>query len=161
MSKKKSETPWRDKLERVQEPKIVDIPPRMQKQWGSGTMGIARPLDVDTVMKTPRKGKLITVKQIMGALSEEYGTDTLCPMTTGIFVRVAAETAEEDLAAGKKRVTPYWRTIKSDGKLNDKYPGGTTAQARKLREEGIEIEPGKGKQPPRVKNFEKLLANLG
>ncbi|MDP2916510.1 MAG: MGMT family protein [Dehalococcoidia bacterium] len=54
-------------------------------------------------------------------------------------------------------MTPYWRTIKADGSLNEKYPGGTEAQAERLKEEGLTIEPGKGKKPPKVKDYEKYL----
>ena len=151
---------WRTKLEKEAAPRIVEIPERMQKQWGKGTMAIARPLDIDRTMRRAKKGKLLTVKQIMEALAEEYGTHTLCPMTTGIFVRVAAEAAEEDRAAGKQRVTPYWRTIKSDGKLNEKYPGGIAAQAEKLIAEGFELTEARGKQPPRVVGFEGCLQKL-
>ena len=66
------------------------------------------------------------------------------------LLTVVAEAAEEDRQAGKKRITPYWRTIKDDGKLNEKFPGGVRAQAAKLRQEGFTIQPGKGKQPPKV-----------
>ena len=93
----------------------------------------------------------------MTRLADHYGVDAMCPMTTGIFARIAAEVAEEDRAAGKKRITPYWRLLKSDGKLNEKYPGGTAAQAKRLREEGHRIVAGRGKQPPRVNGFESKL----
>jgi len=43
-------------------------------------------------------------------------------MTTGIFIGIAAETAEGDLSRGKKQITPYWRVIKRDGSLNQKFP---------------------------------------
>jgi len=153
----KPKTRWRDKLTREQAPKIVDIPPRMQRQWGRGTMAIARPLDVDALMRKVRKGKVATVKQIMTKLAEIYGSDTMCPMTTGIFIRIVAEAAEEDRAAGKTRITPYWRTLKGDGKLNEKYPGGVEAQAARLVAEGHQLLPGRGKQPPAVKEYEKKL----
>jgi hypothetical protein len=77
-----------------------------------------------------------------------------------MFARIAAETAEEDLRAGKKRITPYWRTIKDNGALNDKYPGGAKAQAAKLRQEGLTISPSRGKGPPKVKDFERYLIKL-
>ncbi|GAI57000.1 unnamed protein product, partial [marine sediment metagenome] len=57
-------------------------------------------------------------------------------------------------------ISPYWRTLKSGGQLNEKYPGGAEAQAARLREEGHTIEAGKGKKPPRVKDFEKHLAKF-
>jgi alkylated DNA nucleotide flippase Atl1 len=64
------------------------------------------------------------------------------------------------LRNGKKRVTPYWRVIRDDGSLNEKFPGGVKAQSRRLKEEGHSLAPGKGKKPPKVKNFETLLARL-
>jgi alkylated DNA nucleotide flippase Atl1 len=81
-------------------------------------------------------------------------------MTTGIFLRIVAEVAEEDLRSGKGEVTPYWRVIKADGSLNEKFPGGIQAQAAHLKKEGHSIEPGKGRKPPRVKNFEKSLQKM-
>ena len=150
---------WRGKLEEEHpnHGKVVAIPPRMRKRFGQGTMLIPRPRDVDTVMRKVRKGKLITSSQIREQLATASKADHSCPMTTGIFVRIAAQAAEEDREAGKKRVTPYWRTIKDDGKLNEKFPGGVRAQAAKLRQEGFTIEPGKGQQPPKVREFEKYL----
>jgi hypothetical protein len=50
--------------------------------------------------------------------------------------------------------------LKSGGLLNEKYPGGVEAQSVLLREEGFTIEPGKGKKPPKVKDFEKYLIEV-
>jgi alkylated DNA nucleotide flippase Atl1 len=60
----------------------------------------------------------------------------------------------------KKRITPYWRTLKTGGELNPKYPGGVQAQSARLRAEGHVIASGKGKKPPKVKDYEKRLAKL-
>jgi alkylated DNA nucleotide flippase Atl1 len=81
-------------------------------------------------------------------------------MTTGIFIRIIAEAAEEDLREGKKQITPYWRVIKDDGSLNEKFPGGAEMQAERLRQEGHAIEPRKGKRPPKVVGFERCLIKL-
>jgi hypothetical protein len=153
---------WRQKLEQ-QHPnhgKMVAVPPAMQKRFGTGTILIPRPLDVDAVIRKAHKGKLVTQSQIRDRLAKESKADSTCPLTTGMFIRIAAETAEEDRQAGKKRVTPYWRTIKDNGGLNEKFPGGARAQAAKLRQEGLTIERGKGKQPPRVKDFPNYLVKL-
>ena len=58
--KLKAGATWRQKLEQEHpnHGKIVPIPPRMQKRFGTGTMVIPRPLDVDAVMRKARKGKL-------------------------------------------------------------------------------------------------------
>jgi hypothetical protein len=157
-----SRTPWRVKLERpnVDLPKIVRVPRLWQKRFGKGTMVIARPLDVDALIRTVRKGKLVTQTQLRERLAKKYKVDHACPLTTGIFVRIAAEAAEEDRRGGKSRVTPYWRVVRDDGSLNEKFPGGPPAQARRLRAEGFSIAAGKGKKPPRVKDFEERLARL-
>jgi len=150
---------WRQKLEQ-QHPshgKIVTVPPRMQKSFGTGTMLIPRPLDVDAVMRSVRKGRLMTSSQVRDRLAKQAHADSACPLTTGIFMRVVAEAAEEDARAGRQRVTPYWRTIKDNGALNEKFPGGAAAQAARLRAEGFAIEAGRGKQPPRIREFERYL----
>jgi len=136
---------WREKLEKRQEPKIVDVPPRMQRQCGEGKMLIPRPLDVDALAREVPRGKLVTVNQIRARLAAEHGADVTCPLTTGIFLRIAAETAEEDRQAGKSRITPYWRVLREGGRLNEKYPGGVVAQAKQLKAEGHQLKwMGKG-----------------
>jgi len=61
---------------------------------------------------------------------------------------------------GKTNITPYWRTLKSKGELNEKYPGGVEAQSAHLTEEGHTIEPGKNNKPRKVKDFEKALVEV-
>ena len=145
---------WREKLEVELKPKLVDDPK------GRGKMLVPVPLDVDDLVRRVEKGKLITDKQIRERLARNFHADLTCPLTTGIFIRIVAEAAEEDLINGRKEITPYWRVIKPDGSLMEKFPGGTEAHAARLREEGHTIEPGKGKNPPRVKDLEKSLQEL-
>lgn len=153
----KSRIPWREKLERDHS-KIVEVPERMARRVGHGMMLIPRPLDVDALMRTVKKGKLIRSIEIRKRLARDKGVNVVCPLTTGIFIRIAAEAAEEDRLSGKKRITPYWRVVREDGTLQKKFPGGEQAQARRLREEGHEIERTRGSL--RVKGFEKRLTNL-
>lgn len=150
---------WRQKLEQEHpnHGKIVAVPPRMQNRFSGGNVLIPRPRDVDAIMRSVKKGRLITTSQIRARLAQAAGADSACPLTTGIFMRIAAEAAEEDARAGKTRITPYWRTIQDSGKLNVKFPGAGKVQAARLREEGFTIEPGRGKQPPRVKDFERYV----
>jgi hypothetical protein len=53
--------------------------------------------------------------------------------------RIAAHAAAEAEAEGRKRVTPFWRTLKSGGEVNPKYPGVVDAVAKRLRAEGHRI----------------------
>jgi hypothetical protein len=109
-------------------------------------------------MRRVPKGRLLCQSQLREQLARHAGADHACPLTTGIFIRIAAEAAEEDLRAGKRRVTPYWRTIKDDGRLNEKLPGGTGRQARRLASEGFTISRVRGS--PRIEGFERKLVNL-
>lgn len=138
-------------------PKVVHGPAKWEKRFGGRRVLVPTPLLVDGVIRKVPKGKLATVRQIRERLAKDFNAEATCPLTTGIFVRIASEAAEEDRAKGKKRITPYWRVVKDDGSLNPKFPGGVEAQSERLREEGHAIEPGKGKKPPRVKGFEKKL----
>ena len=123
-------------------------------------MLIPKPLDVDALMRRIPKGKLATVEQIRKRLAQDFHADFTCPLTAGIFIRIAAEVAEEDLSRGWREITPYWRVIKADGSLNEKLPGGAGAQAFHLREEGYNIESGKGGKAPKVKGFQESLQEL-
>lgn len=160
VQKLSSRKSWQEKLHNQDHSKIVEIPPRMAKRLGTGMMLIPKPLDVDALIRKTRKGMLITVSEIRSRLARDNGVDTACPLTTGIFVRIVAEAAEEELRNGKKQVTPYWRVIRDDGSLNEKFPGGVKAQARHLKEEGHSVSPGKGTRPPRLQAFEKSLVRL-
>jgi len=158
-TKSKRRRSWQEKLADDQGlPKVEKITGKMSKRWGTGTVVIPAPREVDEIMRKVPKGKLTTINQIRTILAKKHGATIGCPITTGIFAWVAAHAAEEAAAEGKKRITPYWRTLKSTGELNEKYPGGVEAQLAHLRKEGHTIEPGKGKKPPRVKDFEKYLA---
>ena len=64
------------------------------------------------------------------------------------------------LAEGKKNITPYWRTVKVGGQLNEKYPGGDEAQSARLKAEGHTIEPDKNGKPKKVNDFEKALVEV-
>lgn len=156
---------WREKLENPPKglPKLVSTSsnPKMEKRFGKGEMFIATPLLVDAVIRKVKKGKLVTSKQIAGRLAKNAGADFTCPLTTGIFINIAARAAEEDRATGKKDITPYWRVIKSDGKLNEKFPGEVKAHAAKLRAEGHKLETvGRTKKTLRVADFEAFLQKI-
>jgi len=157
----KTRKSWREKLADDKGlPKVEVITDKMSQRWGTGTVVIPAPREVDEIMRQVPEGKLLTINQIRTILARRHGATIGCPITTGIFAWIAAHAAEEAAAEGEKNITPYWRTLKSGGELNEKYPGGVEAQAAHLRAEGHTIEPGRGKKPPKVKDFEKALYKL-
>jgi alkylated DNA nucleotide flippase Atl1 len=117
----------------------------MSTRWGSGTVVIPAPSEVDAIMKRVPRGKVITINEIRLRLAERHGATIGCPITTGIFAWIAAHAAEESKAAGEKQITPYWRTLKGGGELNPKYPGGTEQLRARLEAEGHRIV-AKGKR---------------
>jgi len=137
MRKKRS---WREKLEDDKGlPRVCEIDDSKSKRWGTGTFVIPAPREVDAIMRTVRKGKLTTIDHIRKRLAETHKTTIACPITTGIFAWIAAHAAAEAEATGKKRVTPYWRTLKTNGELNPKYPGGVEEIRRRLTAEGHKV----------------------
>lgn len=131
---------WREKLLDAKDlPKVVPITGAMSRRWGEGTVAIAAPTEVDALMRRVPRGKVTTINDLRAAIAQRHGATIGCPITTGIFAWIAAHAAAEAAAAGRQRITPYWRTLKSEGELNPKYPGGVAAQRRQLQAEGHQV----------------------
>lgn len=153
MAKKKT---WTEKLHDNKDlPKVERITDKMSKRWGTGTVVIPAPMEVNEIMKRVPAGKVITINEIRRALAKKHGATIGCPITTGIFAWVAANAAEEQKQKGEKNTIPYWRTLKTGGEINEKYPGGVEAQKRLLENEGHRVVQ-KGKRHL-VADYEKSL----
>lgn len=137
---------WREKLADDKDlPKICEVTGKMTKRWGQGRFVIPAPREVNALMKQVPRGRVATIAELRAALAHKHQTDFACPITTGIFSWIAAHAAAEDETAGRKPFTPFWRTLKTGGEINPKYPGGVQGVARRLRAEGHKIE-SKGKR---------------
>ena len=106
-------------------------------------------------MKKVPQGKLTTINAIRAKLAQKHGATIGCPITTGIFAWIAANAAKEAADAGEKNINPYWRTLKTGGFINEKYPGGVEAQKKLLEREGHRVVQ-RGKTH-RVADFEERL----
>jgi alkylated DNA nucleotide flippase Atl1 len=149
---------WTEKLEDSKNlPRVEKITAKMSKTWGTGTIVIPAPKEVDEIMNKVPEGKVITINEIREALARKHHASMGCPITTGIFARIAAGAAEEQSMKGQKG-TPYWRTLKAGGVINEKYPGGVAGQKRLLENEGHKVVQ-KGKKYV-VVNYEKSLARI-
>ncbi|ATW25198.1 MGMT family protein [Candidatus Formimonas warabiya] len=137
---KNTKKSWQEKLNEGQGlPKVEPITERMSKKWGTGTVVIPAPREVDGLMKSVPFGKLTTINEIRQKLAEKHQATIGCPMTTGIFAWIASHAAEEARGEGKDGTTPYWRTLKTGGILNEKYPGGIEYQKQLLEQEGHRV----------------------
>ncbi|KPJ57180.1 hypothetical protein AMJ49_01025 [Parcubacteria bacterium DG_74_2] len=152
----KSKKSWSEKLRDSKGlTKVAKITGKMSKRWGRGTVAIPAPMEVDKIMKKVPKGKLITINQIRQIVAKKHKATIGCPITSGIFAWISAYAAEEERQKGKKNITPWWRTLKTGGILNEKYPGGITVQKKLLKKEGHKVIK-KGKKHI-IANYEKSL----
>ncbi len=150
---------WTEKLADSRDlPRVERITEKMSTRWGTGTVVIAAPMEVDEMMKKVPEGKLVTINEIRAALAKRHNATICCPMTAGIFASIAAHAAEEQRQEGRKDTTPYWRTLKKGGVINPKYPGGVEEQKRLLQNEGHQVTQ-KGKKHV-VTDYEKSLIKL-
>jgi len=135
---------WQEKLNNSKGyPKVEEITTHEQ-EMGTGTLVIPAPIEVDELMKKVPKGKLITINEIRCALAAKHHATIGCPLTTGIFAWISAHAAEEQKQQGATEITPYWRTLKTGGLINEKYPEGIEMQKMLLEHEGhMVIQKGK------------------
>lgn len=124
------------------------------ERYGGERMYFAPPAAYDEIMKTIPYGKLITVGVMREYLAKKNDADFTDPITAGIFVSIAAWASYQR----SEDETPYWRTLKANGELNIKYPGGAEAQKEKLEAEGhTVIQKGRKNIRYYVQNYENAL----
>jgi alkylated DNA nucleotide flippase Atl1 len=123
-------------------PKIVRQLPKGVANWAppGGSMVVSSPAEVYDLMARVPQGRLITLDTLRDALAARHGTSIACPVSTAIFINVAAQAAEDWRALGRNDVACWWRTLKPEGLLNDRYPGGIPAQQAALEREGHSVE---------------------
>jgi hypothetical protein len=129
---------WREELLDDKDlPKVSVIEGKLSKRWGDEMCVIPAPREVNEVMKAVPKGRLITSKEIQVVLALKHKVTMICPLCCGIFAWIAANAAHEAETDGAKRITTYWRTLKSGGELNPKFPGGALSLKARLEAEGF------------------------
>ncbi len=122
-------------------PKIqIVTDPKTIQRYGGNRMFFAPPTDYDLVMRQVPWGHVTTAGDIRAYFARSHGADFTDPMTAGIFINLAAWASEQRI----EDPTPYWRTLKASGELNDKYPGGILQQKTRLEAEGhVIVEKGR------------------
>ena len=127
------------------------------EKYGGSRMYFAPPIDYDRTMKQVPYGKVITVGAIREHFAKRNGADFTEPITAGVFVSIAAWASYQR----SEDETPWWRTLKANGELNPKYPGGIETQKEKLEAEGhCIIQKGRKNIRYFVKDYDKSLFEL-
>jgi len=139
---------WQEKLGNKEGyPKVLKLEKRFPCYNAVHKMGaeegddivLVNPDEVIEIMKKVPRGKLITIVEICKKIAGNHKVQGCCSLTTGIFIMIAANASEEAIREGKNLNIPYWRTLKADGYLNEKYPGGVTDHQELLEKEGFTI----------------------
>jgi len=139
---------WQEKLtDKEGYPKVLKLERRFPCYNAVHKMGaevgdevvLVNPSEVVELMKKVPKRKLITIVEICKKIAKKHKVKGCCSLTTGIFIMTAANAAEEAAKQGKDLGIPYWRTLKANGFLNEKYPGGSEAQKALLEKEGFTV----------------------
>ena len=73
------------------------------------------------IQKIPR-GEKRTIKQLRAGLARDANADNTCPLTAGIFLRIAVEASleEQQRDLEKKLCLPFWRLLSEDSPLVEK-----------------------------------------
>jgi len=99
---------WQEKLADSKSlPKVVEITDKMSQRWGTGTVVIPAPMEVNEIMKNVPRGKLVTIYQIREILAQRHSASIGCPITTGIFVSISAHAA----GSGRRGKTKYYSLL--------------------------------------------------
>lgn len=132
-------------------PKIIELDYNASNKWKAIA---APPIEYDRLMRKVPYGKLVTTDILRKTISKKYSVDIACPLTCGIFINIVAWASYQR----KDDIIPYWRTLKTDGELNIKYPEAIKLQKKLLEQEGhIIISKGRKNIKYYVKDFEKSL----
>lgn len=133
-SAKKPGRPWATKLRPEMKPEVVPDP------RNPGRLLLPTPILVAEEIATLPRGSFATMSELRARLARRHDADRTCPLMTGIFFNIVAGATEDDLAAGRTPLAPYWRVVRDDGTLSPKTPDGPERQAEHLRKEGFDVQ---------------------
>jgi hypothetical protein len=135
-AKKKS---WTEKMN---SPTVVIKKPIDKPFWGmhaGAVMCIPTPRLLDKYIRHIPSGKTVSQELMREDIALEMDADFTCPLTSGIFLRIVAEAALEQLAihGNIQKITPFWRVIDPHGRLASKLSCGPSFIATQREAEGV------------------------
>lgn len=118
---------WAEKLNIDRKPVIEKADKDFAGIKAGQMMLIPTPKIVDAYIRQIPKGRHINAETIRKDLAAEYHAEVTCPLTTGIFIRIAAEAAYEEYENGTplSKITPFWRVISEKSPAAKKLTFGT------------------------------------
>ncbi len=117
---------WSDKVLASKPPEVTRLSHAFADMPEGCQMLIASPKLVDEYLRRVPAGTTRTTKTMRDDLAAALDAEHTCPLTTGIFLRIAAEAAWEQYQAGSPLadVAPFWRVLDPDSPLGKKVTCG-------------------------------------
>jgi hypothetical protein len=134
---------WQEKLDNGREPKVV----RLEKNFSGVAAGsdllVSTPREVERFIRRIPPGRFVDPKELRGKLAAKHSADAACPVSTGIFLRIVAEAAWEEIQHGKdpSSVAPFWRVVAPGSALEQRLSCGSAFVRKMQRQEGITVSP--------------------
>jgi len=115
---------WKEKFNNGKIPEVKLLQKDFAGLKANTTMLISTPKEIAEYMDKIPSGQIISFVQMREDLAKKHQAEGTCPVTTGIFSRIVAELALEEINQGKKpsEVTPFWRVVDPESKLAQKLP---------------------------------------
>lgn len=132
----KTKTSWKVKMNKPIDVEVKPGPEIWNQTYHGSMMVIPTPRLIEGILFEIPTGKILTNSQLKEIIADRTHADYACPLTTGIFLRICSEYAEELRHEGIQNIPPYWRIVKDDGSLNEKFPGGVANHYKLLKAEG-------------------------
>jgi hypothetical protein len=106
------------------EPKTVRLEFDFAGIPAGSLMFVATPDIIEDYMRRIPRGETRSILAMRREIARRRKCEATCPVSTAIFVRMVAERALKDIAAGQpvSDVAPFWRLISSSDKIAKRLP---------------------------------------
>ena len=130
---------WHEKLHSDKPFKVTRLDKKFADMPEGCMMFIATPLIVEDYIKAIPYGQQKELKTMRAELAQSYEADKTCPVTAGIFLRIASEAAYEEYVSGKKEteIAPFWRMVQPGMKIISKLACGEEFIRVQREKEGL------------------------
>ena len=129
---------WSEKLNCAKPSQKKRLEKSIAGMSAGSLMYISTPLEIDEYIKKIPYGQSISVQPMRDDLAKKNGADCTCPLTTGIFLRIVAEAAFENINSGTgSSPTPFWRAIDPKSSIAKKLSFDIAFVKQKRDEESI------------------------
>lgn len=130
---------WTEKFAHPPKPSVTKLGKPYAGHDAGEKMLIATPAVVAAYVSAVPRGESRSMPQMREDLAAAHRADFTCPLTAGIFLRIAAELAWEQHQAGKalSKITPFWRVVDLKSPMAKKLACGSEFIARQRNAERI------------------------